>query len=170
LRRIDAPRYGRRPLCNRLANIQSSTLPQEMGLNGPDDYCAKHSDEEVLALLDTTRADPRRCTRRLARLGRNFGLAIGRHLVVLRGEVNQAVLPCLVSQVFSWSDIDRNSKSSIGAQSSMIIVTVTPGEGQFGSVRVSLSSRALVMSSTSSCLHFCDPVSGFLRDRRRRRT
>ena len=37
--------------------------------------------------------------------------------------------PCLVSQLSLWSEIDRNSSSSIGAPSSMIIATLTPSEG-----------------------------------------
>ncbi len=53
------------------------------------------------------------------------------------------------SQLAWWSAIDRNSRSSIGAPSSMIIATVTPGEGQFGSIRISLPSSAFARSSTS---------------------
>src|SRR5208283_2326911 len=88
--------------------------------------------------------------RQLDRTGLRVGhdtLMTGRHFILLGADVNTAPLPSL--HLPWWPEIDRNSMSSIGAPSSMIIATVTPGEGQLGSTRISLPSSALARSSTS---------------------
>jgi putative DNA primase/helicase len=40
-------------LSSRRAEVLVADLPQEKGVNGPDDYCGLHTDEEVLKLIDS---------------------------------------------------------------------------------------------------------------------